>query len=150
MAINGWQSIMAQIVSVLQGLSDIGEVDNWEKSSFRNFPAITVTPADNQSNFEATDQRIRIYSFNIRVYLEMLSNQQGGSGDGLKETDRIMRDVIDMVTNTFDKPANARLGGTVLLVEPMPSIWAYDTVRNMRVATVTLRCQVYVDTNAIT
>ena len=146
-------SINAQVVTILEGLSGIGEVSNYEKSSFRAFPAATVTGSENESDFEGTQERQRIYAFSVKLYLEILSDTQGGSGDGLKEGDIILRELSDTVIDEFDKPANARFSGNadtnaekVILVEPIPSAWDWDTERNMRVKEVIVRVMTHVNT----
>lgn len=151
-----WQSIQSEIVTVLQGISNIQEVHNYEKSSFRGFPACTVTPSDKESDFEATQERERVYAYRVRLYMEFGSDQHPVTGEGTKEADRILRDTVDAVVDEFDKPTNARFSGNadttaskVLFVEPVPSTWAYDTARNMRVTEIVLRCHVYVDTNQL-
>ncbi len=146
-------NITAQIVSLLEGISEIAEVSNYEKSSFREFPAATVTGSDNESDFEATQERQRVYAFKIRVYLEFSSDKQGNSGEGLKEVDRILRNLSDTVIDTFDKPENARFSGSadstaekVLFIEPIPSNWFYDTDRKMRGKEVNLKVHTYLNT----
>ena len=146
-------SINAEIVTILEGLAGVAEVSNYEKSSFRKFPAATVTGSENESDFEATQERQRIYAFSVKLYLEILSDAQGGSGDGLKEGDIILRELSDTVIDEFDKPANARFSGDanttaeqVLFTEPIPSAWGWDTERNMRMKEVIIRVHTHLNT----
>lgn len=150
-----WESIQSEIITLLETVSTVSEVSNYEKSSFSSFPAVTVVPADEESEFEANAERRRIYAFTIRMYQEMFSQQQE-LAPGLKETDRILRAVVDDVVAIFDKPVNARFSGNadstaqkVIMVEPVPSSWGYDTERNYRVATIILKVHVYVDTSQL-
>lgn len=150
-----WNSILTQVVTVLDTISVIQTVDNYEKSSFSGFPAVTVVPNEEDSDFEATTERMRTYVFRIRAYQEMYS-QQHPSSPGLKDADRILRTVVDDIVKEFDKPANATLSGNantaaerVIQVSPVPSSWGYDTDRNFRVAEVLLQVKVYVDTNQL-
>lgn len=149
-------AITEQIVTILDALSGIQEVSNYEKASFRAYPAATVVGSENESDFEATTQRERIYAFRIRLYAEFASDQHGGSGEGLKEVDRILRTLSDTVIDEFDKPTNARFSGNadsaaekVLFTEPVPSTWFYDTERNLRGKEIVLRVHSYLDSNQI-
>lgn len=146
-------SITSEIVSILNGLSAIQEVANYEKSSFSGFPAATVTGSENESDFEANKERERVYAFSIKLYVEMMSDAHEVTGEGLKEVDRILRNLSDTVVDEFDKPTNARFSGDadtaaekVLYVEPVPSTWFYDTERNMRGKEVVLRVHTFVNT----
>lgn len=146
-------NITAEIVTLIDAIDAVQEVSNYEKSSFRGFPAVTVVGSENESDFEATQERQRVYSFTIRMYIEFSSDRQGGSGEGLKEVDRILRNLSDTVIDTFDKPVNARFSGNadttaekVLYVEPTPSRWFYDTDRNMRGKEVNLKVRTYLNT----
>lgn len=146
-------NITAEIVTLIDAIDAVQEVSNYEKSSFRGFPAVTVVGSENESDFEATQERQRVYSFTIRMYIEFSSDRQGGSGEGLKEVDRILRNLSDTIIDTFDKPANARFSGSadstaekVLYVEPTPSKWFYDTDRKMRGKEVVLKVHTYLNT----
>lgn len=149
-----WQKIIDEITSVIDGLTSVQEVHDFDKSHFRGFPAVVVVPSENDSDFQATRERERVFAFSTRVFLEMTSDAQ--SGEGLDETDRIMRAVVDDIVNEFDKPANARLSGnanttasTVLFIEPVPSQWGWDSARGLRFAEIILRVHVYTDTNQL-
>jgi len=144
-----WVNIQPEIISVLEGLTKIQEVHNYEKSQFRGYPAITVVPSENESDFEATQERQRVYAFRIRAYVESGSDAHEATGEGTKEADRILRAVMDDIVNEFDKPANARLNGQVLFIEPVPSIWEYDSDRGLRYAEIILKTHTYLDTNTI-
>lgn len=149
-------SITSQIVTLLESISAIQEVSNYEKSSFRGFPAATVVGSDNESDFEGNQERHRIYAFTIRMYIEFSSDAQGGSGEGLKEVDRILRSLSDTVIDTFDNPTNARFSGNadstaekVLFVEPTPSSWFYDVDRKMRGKEIKLKVHTYLNTSLL-
>ena len=152
----GWANINSEIVSILNGISAIQEVHNYEKSTFRGYPAVTVVPSENESDFEATQERQRVLAFRLRFYVEVISDRHESTGEGLKEADRIMRSLLDTVIDEFDKPANARFSGNadttakkVLYTEPIPSSWEYDGERKMRMAEITLRVHIYVATNSL-
>lgn len=148
-----WSSILNEVVTVLNTISSLQEVHNYEKSTFGGYPAVTVTPNEEESDFEATTERMRVYSFNVRLFQETYSQQQPDSPK-IGNADEILRDAVDDVIAEFDKPTNARLSGNadttaekVVNVLPVPSAWAHDTDRNLRIATINLNVQVYVDTN---
>lgn len=152
----GFTTVSNELVSILEGISALQEVHNYEKSAFRGYPAVTVVPSENESDFEATQERQRVLAFRLRFYVEVISDRQEVTGEGLKEADRIMRTVLDDVIDEFDKPANARLSGNadtaakkVLYVEPVPSSWEYDSDRKMRMAEILLRVHVYVATYSL-
>lgn len=152
---SNWDSILSEIVTVLEGIDSIENVSDYEKSQFSGFPAATVVPSEEESDFQATSERTRTYAFSIRCYQDMLSKQHPYS-PGLEDADRILRKVVDDIVSEFDKPANARLSGnadtdghTVVLVRPVPSTWGYDSERNLRSAEIILRVVVHVDTNQI-
>ena len=152
----GFDSIQAEIVTVVESLDAIQEVSNYEKSMFSGYPAATVIPSENESDFEATKERERVMAFRIRLYIEVISDKQERTGEGLKEADRIMRSLVDTVVDEFDKPANARFSGNadtdakrVLYTEPVPSAWEFDEERRMRMAEIILRVHVFVDTSSL-
>lgn len=149
-------NINAQVVTILQALTGVGEVSNYEKSQFRKYPAITVVGSENESDFEGNSQRHRIYGLRIRLYVETSSDRQSPTGEGLKESDRILRNLSDTAIDAFDKPANARFSGSadsvaekVLFVEPTPSQWFYDTERGLRGKEINLRVHTFVNTAAL-
>lgn len=151
-----WSAIKNEIVSILEGVSAIQNVSNYEKSTFSGFPAATVVPSEEESDFEATQERKRVYGFRIRIYVSIMSDQHEVSGEGLKEGERILENVTDTVINELDKPSNARLSNNadstsqkVLYLEPVPSAWDYDEERNMIASEILLRVHVYVDTNQL-
>ncbi|KKN71738.1 hypothetical protein LCGC14_0418040 [marine sediment metagenome] len=150
-------AITAQIISILESIDGIQEVSNWEKSQFRKYPAATVTGAENESDFEATQERNRVYAFQVRLYQEFSSDQQGGTGEGLVEAERSLRALSDTVIDEFDKPANARFSGNanttaenVLFVRPIPSVWFYSSDRVLRGKEIIVQVETFVDTNQLT
>jgi len=150
-------AITAEIITLLNTVSAIQEVSNYEKSSFRAFPAATLVGSENESEFEATQERQRVYAFNIKLYQEVGSDAQGNTSEGLVEAERLLRTLSDTVIDLFDKPANARFSGNadttpekVILVEPVPSVWFYASDRRMRGKEIILRVHTYLDTNLLT
>jgi len=129
-------SIIAAIKSILQGITDIQEVWDYDKGTFTGYPAVVVYPSENRNDFETTSQNRRQYVFTVRVHIPM---EATGATDHEK-ADRVMREVLDLIIDAFDKKYT--LNGAVQLSFATPSVWGYQTRESgvIRVAEIKLTC----------
>ena len=111
-------------------------------------PSATVTPSENSSDYNTTEENVRIYAFNIRVYVNMKSF-------GQKDADRILRKCVGAIIDDFDKDCTftglvCPTGYCFINVFAMPSSWGYSEREDIyRVAEIAVRCRVSVNINTI-
>lgn len=93
------KEIMNRISS---NVTTVQDVSDYEKSPVDGFPAVNVTLADHDNEYESNAENMRIWNFNIRVI------QLIGSGDALpndrKQTaERILGNAVSEIVNSFDE-----------------------------------------------
>jgi len=136
-------SIIAQIETILSGISDIQDVHNFDKGKFDGYPAAVIFSTENTSDFETTTQNRREFVFTIRIHYPM----KVAGDDSHKKADRILREVVDQVIDEFDKKFT--LNGAVNFCFATPSVWGYQTreASALRVAEIRLSCVKLVTVN---
>lgn len=136
-----WNTLSAAIVAMVKTSTKVDNISvfDYGKSKMLNYPAITVTPSDNQDAFFAdTVRRQRTYNFAIRVYQERMEQGEDAS-------ERIMRTIVDDLISIFD--ADLYLQTTLQgrgFAKPIPSIWQYVQGEqvNTRMAEIIISCVV--------
>ena len=124
------------------------EVFEYECDKFKGSPSATVTPSENSSDYNTTEENVRIYAFNIRIYVNMKAFDQ-------KNADRILRKCVSAVIDDFDKDYTftglvCPTGYCFINVFAMPSSWGYSEREDIyRVAEIAVRCRVSVDLSQI-
>lgn len=125
----------------------------FEASSIEGFPALTLTPAANESAYSTTTENRRVYAFMVRLYVER------PSGNANEEAcENTMRELVDTVLDTVDKnhmtlgqSVAAQTGYTYLFMHAAPSQWGYAGAANaLRVAEILVRVEMDIDVNLIT
>jgi hypothetical protein len=119
-----------------------------------------IVPSSNESEYNTTQENIRIYAFTIRIFVNR--NQRTK-----QKADELMRDLVTSVIDDFDKyyaliatgtdgsltPGGAIVnpsGYTFINIFAMPSAWGYSgEVDEYRVAEIAVRCRVSVDLSNI-
>ena len=95
-----WEEIIQQLKTIMEANTNIQETYIFESEKFNGSPACTITPSENESDFESSRDNERIYAFNVRLYVNR-SVQSGGQVE--PEADRIMRNLVDSVLDDLDK-----------------------------------------------
>lgn len=143
-----FEVLINKIVSILEDNTLIQEVWDYEVEKFVGDPVVTVTPSVNESDYDTTEENVRIYAFTLRVFINRSVRQKGAA-------DEVMRGVVSSILDDFDKNytltgISPPTGYTFINVFAVPSTWGYvNREAEYRVAEITLRCRVSVDLTAI-
>ena len=122
----------------------------YEASALDGFPALTLTPSANESDYSTTTENRRVYAFMIRLYVE-----RGSDATAESTCEKTMRKLVDTVLDTIDKnyrtiSIDSQTGYTFLFMHAAPSQWGYSGRENqMRVAEIRVRLEFDVDTTMI-
>ena len=144
-----FETIIDKITSVLVANDLISIVYNYEEGEFTGDPAAVVTPSANESDYNTTEENIRVYAFMIRLFIKRSKPRT------IKDADRITRAVVSKVIDDFDKDYTfsglvCPTGYTFINVFAMPSSWGYSGQSDeYRVAEIVLRCRVSINLNSI-
>lgn len=140
--------LLDKIGEIIQANDLIQEYYLYEVEQFEGDPTCTVTPSANEGDYETTDENVRIYAFNIRIFVNRDIRTK-------QKADEILAEIVNSVIDTFDK--DYTLSG----IEPptgyifinsfvLPSNWGYSGREDeYRVAELSLKCRVSVDLSAI-
>lgn len=147
-----WQNISDGLKAMLQANTLIQEVYDWEASDFKGDPAVCLYPSANEGSYTTTTQNRRIYSFTIACFV-----RRGGNRPE-QDTERIMRALVDSITDDVDKAYTGsgwgiafKPGYAMVMVEATPSTWGYADLReSYRVATLEIRVHIEADVTVIT
>ena len=142
-------TLRTKIVDIIRENEFIQETFPYEVEEFKGDPACTVTPSGNESDYNTTDENVRLYTFNIRVYVTRTKPRTK------KQADEVLTEVIDSLLDDFDK--NYTLSGIVMPIGytflnsfALPSIWGYyGREAEYRYAELLIKCRVSIDLNAI-
>lgn len=146
-----FNTLLEKIVSLIENTDAFGEVHNYEKSKFNNDPVAVVTPSGNDSDYSTTNLNERVYAYNVRLFVSRTAR----NGESEKEADRVMRNLVDSVIDTFDRnytfqDLTVPTGYCMINVFAVPSSWGYAGAEDeYRVAEINIRCRVNVDVNLI-
>lgn len=89
--------LKTKIKSKLQGISSIQEVADYPNDEFNGYPAVTITSARNEGEFETTTENKRTYVFKVFV-LQKCDNEIGE-----QKARNIVDEVVDDIIETFDE-----------------------------------------------
>ena len=132
-----------KIVSILEANDLIQEVFSYEVEEFSGDPACTVTPSGNEGDYNTTEENIRLYSFNIRLFVNRDTREK-------KKADEVLTELVDSVIDDFDKNYTFSgivnpTGYTFINSFVMPSSWGYAGREDAyRVSELILKCRVSV------
>jgi len=141
--------LLNKIVGILEANSLIQEVFSYEVEEFTGDPVAVIVPSANESEYNTTQENIRLYAFTIKLFVKRTSPRT------VQDADRIMRDLVDSVIDDFDHQylfngITNPTGYTFINVFAMPSAWGYSGREDeYRAAEVNLKCRVSVDRNLI-
>lgn len=111
---------------------------------FKGYPAVTVVPADNLSDYANVVQNLRTYVFDIDIYYDI--PQQAGIG-GYDKAFSVMLILVDSVLDAIDNSND--LNNTADFVRPAPSVWSIvqTSAGSALNARITVMCAVTVTQN---
>lgn len=120
---NNMSAMTNGIVNVLSaiGTNYIADVRTYPTVEFNAWPAATVCPADNVSDYQSVSQNLRTYVFDIDLYYNI---QQVDNG-GYQMAFDVMRQIVDLVLDGIDNSND--LNNACDIVRPAPSTWGMVT-----------------------
>lgn len=144
---------MEKLKSILDDNALLQEVFPYEIEKFEGDPACTITPSENESDYNTTEENVRIYAFNVRLFVNRTVAPAGK--DVKSDADRKLRNLVDSVLDDFDK--NYTLTGisnptgyTFINLFAVPSAFGYSGREdNFRAAEILIKCRVSVDLSNI-
>jgi len=148
-----WTILLEKLVSILEANALIKEVFNYEVEEFNGDPACTIIPSENESDYNTTEENLRIYVFSIKLYVNRTITVAGR--DVKSDADRKLRNLVDSVLDDFDKDYTLSgivnpTGYTFINLFALPSAWGYSGREdNFRAAEILIRCRVSVDLSNI-
>jgi len=141
-----FEVLIKKIISILEANTKLSIVYNYEVGEMKGDPAVIVVPSSNESDYNTSQENIRIYAFNIKVFVKRNLPRKPEDGD------RIMREIVSSIIDDFDKDYYFQsgivcpTGYTFINVFAMPSSWGYSgETDEYRVAEINLKCRVSVD-----
>jgi len=148
-----WEVLIQKIVEILKANTSLQEVYSYEVAEFKGDPACTVTPSNNESDYNTTQENVRIYAMHVRLFINRTTRTAGQ--DVYSEADRKMRKLVSSVMDDFDKNytltgIEAPTGYTFINLFAAPSVWGYaGRESEYRASEIILRARVSVDLNNI-
>lgn len=131
-----YSTLSGYIKTLLQGVSGVLYVYDYEKPELVGYPCITVTATSSDVEDVDTANNFRNYTFTVRVYQEITKD-----GRGADNGERIMRTIVDSVIDKFDK--DITLGGNCLMCRPVTGQWFWvDREKEHRAAEIEVKCLV--------
>lgn len=147
-----FEKLSTSLITVLSSLTKIQKFYNYEATQLEGFPALTLTPSGNESEYSSTTENRRVYPFVVRLYVA-----RGTPAIDESVTEATMRDLVDTVLDRLDKnhsfsgmTIESQTGYTPLYMSASPSRWGYvGRENNMRAAEININIYVDVDTTQI-
>jgi len=139
------------IKQILENNERISEVYDYETMKFRGYPAVVITPGENESDYETTTENKRTYVFSVKIFVERKKRSP-------QDTEKHLRMLMDAVLDDLEKDdnwtlasANMPSGYTLLVMHPSPSIWGYVEIGEvtLRFAEIRVAVQVSIDCKTI-
>lgn len=131
-----FKDIRAAIVAAIP--SGAGEliqaVYGYERSTFAGFPAVVVTPSDNEADYASTVSDKVTFIFKVRAYYPIGKEADQEAAEGALE--EVVDELLDLFRN------RSILGSACEWVVPAPGTWFYEERSEVpyRAAEITLKC----------
>jgi len=143
MAETAYTKIKNQIKTILDGVDKLQEVKDDPSLEFSGYPAATIIPSEQESDYETESENLRVYSFDVHLYQEV---QAGGLSAALDT----LYDLADDVFDAFDKDSTIRslslpTGYTAIAIEPVSAGWEEVPDKKLVVVNTKIRVKVSVD-----
>lgn len=114
-----WNTLTGQIYDLIndnKATLGIQEVSKYPKIKFTGYPSVTITPSDNENNYETTSENERIYAWKVRVFYETKDSGIDGALDALYP-------LVDAVMDKIDQENELSTGQTI--GQGMPANYTY-------------------------
>ena len=144
-----WKILRPQIKTLLDTISTIHETANYPKAKFSGYPAATITPNENDGEYETNTENERNYSFMVRVFYETKNT-------GIQAAIEALEEVVDSIIDAFDKEdlkgssnrtigINLATGYTFINIWASPGAWFELPDEELIYAQVSVRVRLSVD-----
>lgn len=144
-----FQTLVNKIMEILTANSKIGISYSYMPGILKGNPAAVVVPSSNENEFHTTEENVRIYAFEIILYVKRSSSKT------FEDAEDRMRNLVETVVDDLDKDyflenLQTPAGYTFINWFAAPSAWGYaGETDEYRVATINLQARVSVDLNQI-
>ena len=153
-----WAVLRSNIYTLVDNNKDalaVQEVHNYPKLSFDGYPAVHISPGDNENDYLTQTENQREYVFKVRVFYPV---KMGGTSTEMQTTMGALESVIDSMVDLFDDEdvksgANKTLDNnmpadtTFIQVFATPSAWGLTEDEELMFADLTVRIRVSVELN---
>jgi len=150
------QVLNQKIVDIIDTITDIQVVYDHPFGEFSGYPAVTVFPSGNSSDYETTAENIRTYAFQIHLFVDISAIQKDANGNNvtgqaqLKEAYRVTRSIVDQIIDKFDQDETLSgislpAGKQMVSVRPAPSAVELIPDTNTIVSQINLECRIVFD-----
>lgn len=142
---NTYTELKDAIKEKLDEIDKIQEVSDTPKLKFAGYPAVTITPSEDESDYETDSENMRIYVFNVGVFYEVQGTDINTAVDSLY-------DLVDDILDAFDQ--DQQLAGTsidlparytMIAVEPTSGAWGEIPDTKLITKLINLRIKISVD-----
>jgi hypothetical protein len=120
--INGLKNVIMQRIS--SDITTVQDVANYEKTTFKGFPAVTVTCSGNENDFWTNESNQRQFTFIITIYVQVGQDLDNDGAKSAAET--ILGRVVSEIIDSFD--VYYEFGGNADFMKAIPSSWGYAKV----------------------
>ena len=126
----------------------VQEVYSTPRLNFKGYPAVTISPSDNENDYETNTENIRSYVFNIRCFYD---TKNSGIDDGIDNLEETIDSLIDLIDQENEKKTGNIIGQgmpsryTYLNIFAVPSGWFLTEDEAMIFNQMTVRIRVSVD-----
>ncbi len=141
------QAIVDKITAEMVGSGKVVSfVYRSDKSRFEGYPALIITPSDNDADYGDSSMKEYNPVFTVRAHVPINVQEEDGEAvdDGQEGADDTMDEVIDQLLTIFAN--SSALGTACEWVHPATGVWGYQDreIGRVRVAEVKLRCRKYI------
>lgn len=134
-------NISGALVTVLtniqqEGAAAFADIRPYPTLQMNGWPAATVTPADNLSEYESITENFRTYVFDVDLYYQIQQDSNGGYNTAFTTMLLLVDSVLDAIDNSND------LGNNCDIIRPAPSVWGMvqTSAGSALTAKVTVQC----------
>lgn len=125
----GYVTIAAQLKSLLEGVSGLNAVYDYDAKELKKYPAATITAQGHQGAFSDLQANRHEYAFVIRIYYQT---------EDAASAESVMRTVVDAVMNEIE--THTTLNDTCSWARPSEASWGFlEREVPLRYAQITVR-----------
>jgi hypothetical protein len=123
-----WNTLSTQLYNLINDNKTtlgIQEVWDYPKLSFNGYPAVTITPSDNSSDYSSTTENLRKYAWRIRVFHETQVVGIDGALDALRPVVDATMDLIDDEMRASSRTVGVNMPTDYIFINisAVPSAW---------------------------